>query len=76
MALLYSWATKEYLLWEMTIGQIILYHNKGCEMKYGTGETKSEGPSLLNYNTDELRKLRDESREQIKAEMKAKYGDI
>jgi hypothetical protein len=76
MGLLYAWATKEYLLWEMTIGQIILYHNKGMEIKYPDPNKKS-GPSLLNYSADELRKIRDEIMpRQTKEELQAKYGDI
>lgn len=77
MALLYPWATKEYLLWEMTIGQIILYHNGGMRMKYGDGKTSS--PGLSDKSVDELRSMRDASRKEIeaeRAEMALKYGDI
>jgi hypothetical protein len=77
MALLYPWATKEYLLWNMTIGQIIFYHNKGIEIKNGI--VSKDGPSLLNKSADELRKMRDEYKKQIEIEHKAlaeKYGDI
>jgi hypothetical protein len=66
MALLYPWATKEYLLWEMTIGQIIMYYNKGIEIKYGTEKTKSSG--LVDMSEGQLRAWRDE--------MKQKYGAI
>jgi hypothetical protein len=76
MALLYPWATKEYLLWEMTIGQIILYHNRGIEMKYGEAE-KPSGPGLVDKSESELRELRDEARRQFEHDaLAAKYGDI
>lgn len=65
MGLMYSWATKEYLLWEMTIGQIILYLNKGIKIQNGE---KEEAPGLANKSVDELRAIRDEYRR--------KYGDI
>jgi len=55
MALLYPWATKEYLLWNMTIGQIVMYHNKGMDMKNG----KSGKPNLAEKSASELRKIRD-----------------
>ena len=69
MALLYPWATKEYLLWEMTIGQIVMYHNLGIEMKHGKGDdtgTQTKKPSEMSY--DELKAVRDQLRIQ--------YGDI
>jgi hypothetical protein len=67
MGLMYSWATKEYLLWEMTIGQIILYHNKGIKVQNNEVD-KKEAPGLIDMSEDELRKLRDD--------MKKQYGDI
>jgi hypothetical protein len=66
MALMYPWATKEYLLWQMSLGQIILYYNLGSDAKYGKGE--GETPSLKNMPPDELKKLRDE--------LRAQYGEI
>jgi hypothetical protein len=65
MGLMYAWATKEYLLWEMTIGQIILYLNKGIRIQNGEGK---EEPGLANKSVEELRAIRDEYRR--------KYGDI
>ena len=60
MALLYPWATKEYLLWQMSLGQIVFYYNLGSDTKYG----KPEGtPSLKNMTPDQLVKLRTELRE-------------
>jgi hypothetical protein len=82
MGLMYAWATKEYLLWEMTIGQIIMYHNRGISIKNGTDKNTNSG---LNGKTlDELRKMRDDSRAQIelerremtRKELSNKYGDI
>ena len=55
MALLYPWATKEYLLWNMTIGQIVMYHNKAMDIKNGKG-----GNTLADKSADELRKMRDD----------------
>jgi hypothetical protein len=67
MGLMYSWATKEYLLWEMTIGQIIMYHNKGIKVRNNEYD-KKEAPGLVDMSEDDLRKLRDD--------MKKQYGDI
>jgi hypothetical protein len=76
MALMYPWATKEYLLWEMTIGQILLYHNKGMEIRSG----KDTSSGLLGKSAKELRQMRDEARRifeaEGKAQLRAKYGDI
>jgi hypothetical protein len=66
MALLYPWATKEYLLWKMSLGQIILYYNLGTESKYGKGE--GETSSLKNLSHEKLKKLKDE--------LYAQYGEI
>ena len=55
MALLFPWATKEYLLWNMTIGQIVMYHNKAMDIKNG----KDRKSSLVNKSASELRKIRD-----------------
>lgn len=67
MALMYPWATKEYLLWEMTIGQIILYHNEGLAMRGIKTENKSP-QGFADMSEDEVRKIRDD--------YKAQYGDI
>jgi hypothetical protein len=69
MALLYPWATKEYLLWEMDIGQIVMYHNLGIELKYGKGDSDPSAPkkpSEMSY--DELKSVRDQ--------LRAQYGEI
>jgi len=90
MALLYPWATKEYLLWSMSLGQIIMYYNLGMDAKYPKPE--DEKPSRLKHMTvDEIKKLRDEMRqlglsekkaeqerkaEEQKEELRKKYGAI
>jgi hypothetical protein len=62
MALLYPWATKDYLLWEMSIGQIILYHNLGIEQKYGKPDHKAK--KLSEMTPDEVKAFRDKTIEQ------------
>ena len=87
MALLYPWATKEYLLWEMSIGQIILYHNLGLEIKYPKPPTISPAGKPLvaaNKSPKELKRIRQELRDQVsqqenekqKQQWRTKYGDI
>jgi hypothetical protein len=66
MALLYPWATKDYLLWEMSLAQIILYHNIGFELKYPKPEKNQY--DARNLSPEELKKVRDELRNQ--------YGEI
>lgn len=46
MALMYPWATKEYLLWKMSLGQIIMYYNLGFDQLYG----KENGSDQKDYN--------------------------
>jgi len=86
MALLYPWATKEYLLWEMSLGQIILYHNVGLELRYGK-PGKDGKRTLRGRSYAELKAIREEARKQLrtdeqsksdakKAEYRAKYGDV
>jgi len=62
MALLYPWATKEYLLNEMSIGQIIMYYNLGMETKYPSED--SANGKLKNMSYEQLKALRDEMREE------------
>jgi hypothetical protein len=84
MGMMFAWATKEYLLWDMTLGQIVLYRNKAIQIKNGANES---APGLVNKSASELRKLREDMKEQIrlaenptsnpdKELLKAKYGDI
>jgi len=79
MALLFPWATKEYLLWNMTIGQIVMYHNKAVELRSGAA------PGLVNKSAKELRELSRkilgdvaaaEASAKRQAELEAKYGRI
>jgi len=84
MALLFPWATKEYLLWEMTLGQLVMYHNIGLEIKYP--KPVGEKPSIANMSKEEVSKLRKEAREMMgkteprtkeeDAMYRAKYGAI
>ncbi len=91
MALMYPWATKEYLLWKCSLGQIVLYHNLGVDMKAGTLGKGTNPRSTQNMSHGEVKKLRDELRAQgyadevaadkeqsnaTKAELAEKYGDI
>jgi len=76
MALIFPWATKEYLLWEMTIGQIIMYHNKAMDIKNG----KKPASVLASKSADELRSMRDQIMNDAAAAekelMRQKYGAI
>ncbi len=68
MALLYPWATKEYCLWSMSWSQLIMYHNIGCELKYGKKDESQEvtKPSEMSY--EQLSKLKESLRKQ--------YGEV
>lgn len=52
---MYPWATKEYLLWEMTIGQIALYYRIGSDIKAG----KKASSILASKSAKELKEMRD-----------------
>jgi len=67
MALLYPWATREYLLWQMSLDQLLLYHNVGIEQKYGKG-SNNEPKKAADMTYEELAAKREELRKQ--------YGDI
>ena len=87
MALMFPWATKEYLLWEMTIGQIVMYHNLGIEISNPTPPpTDGSKPSAFS-SADDVKKKREELKRQglieevavsddAKEKYRAKYGDI
>lgn len=84
MALMYPWATKEYLLWEMDLAQLILYHNKGIEVKDGK-PNEAGASSVAGYNdmdVEELRRLKNEADEIFKQDektreqLRAQYGAI
>lgn len=83
MALMYPWATKEYLLWNMSIGQIILYHNIGMEIKYGKGKSGGAALGLTGLSAEELRRMRDEimprpdpDPDATRTRLREQYGDI
>jgi len=87
-----SMGNKEYLLNEMSIGQIIMYYNLGMETKYPTPDSTESKLSNMSY--EQLKALRDEMREQglstvkeveekreqeaaeLKQKLIEKYGDI
>ena len=61
MAILYPWATKEYVLWEMSLAQIILYLNIGADIK--NPKPKGNPESLIDYgDADEVLKKKEELR--------------
>jgi hypothetical protein len=66
MALLYPWATKEYLLWNMSLGQIIMYLALGSEQKYGKPEPQA--PTYAGKSHEELAEER--------AKLRQLFGDI
>lgn len=68
MALLYPWATKEYLLWHMTIGQLVMYHNLGIELRYGKRDGNGAPRTVKDMSYEEVRARREELRRQ--------YGEI
>ena len=63
MALLYPWATKEYLLWNMSLGQIVMYYNGGMEAKYGKQDGKPKTATEMSHA--ELKRKREELRKQF-----------
>jgi len=71
MALLYPWATKEYLLWNMSLGQVILYLALGNEYKFGKQEDKPE--KLSDKSHAELVEVREQM---IRDGLMERYGDI
>ena len=86
MALLYPWATKEYLLWEMSIGQIVMYMNLGVELNSPQQDNASRR-SLANMSLAERRATMKSLREQgyikdreqsdaNKQQFADKYGDV
>ena len=64
MGIMYGWK-KEYLLQEMSFGQIVMYLNEGLRFKYPQPkQPKSDGASLVGAPADEIRARRDKLREQ------------
>ena len=72
MALLFPWATKEYLLWEMSLSQVILYHNTGVDIKYP--KPTDDKSVVKNLSKKELRKQAKESK-RIFAEAQAEEAE-
>lgn len=62
--MLYGWK-KEYLLEQMSFGQIVLYLNEGLRFKYPQPERK--GGSLVGASAAEIRHRREELRRQYGA---------
>ena len=83
---MYPWATKEYLLWHMSLGQIIMYFNLGAEAKNPTpdkGKASNMSYNQLKAIRDGLRALGlsehkaiEEKQAETKAELARKYGEI
>lgn len=59
--MMYAWATKEYILWEMNYPQVLMYLNEGLEQKYPS-ENKGNTPRAAEMSHEELKKKRDELR--------------
>ena len=82
MALLYPWATKEYILWRMSLGQLLMYLHVGMDQKYGNGNKEGEKVTLVGKSYDDLKVFKEELIQQglidkqEKEEMKRRYGDI
>jgi hypothetical protein len=72
MALLYPWASKEYCLWEMSLGQLIFYNNTGLEMKFGKDELKPR--SAAEMTAKEIHKITEEVASWNLDEVKGRYG--
>jgi hypothetical protein len=66
MGAAFAWATKEYLLWKMSLGQIVMYWNLYVDSK--TPRQEGGDPSVKNMSPEQVRKLRDE--------LRAQYGEI
>ena len=62
MGILYAWATKEYLLTQMSFGQIVMYLNEGMAFKYP--KPQQTGGSLIGAPDDVIREGRDNLRRQ------------
>ena len=77
---MYPWANKEYLLWEMSLGQIFMYLAIGFEQKY---PKKQDGkPTLQGKSYDELMAIREDMKANGLLEsdplevMRERYGAI
>ncbi len=85
MGMMYAWATKEYILWQMSLGQLFMYHNLGMEIKYPQPEGAQ--PSIKNLSPKDAAAVRDDARrifqeaqqeesDARKAEFIPKYGAV
>jgi hypothetical protein len=72
MALLYPWATKEYILWDMSLGQVMMYLAIGNEQKYGK-QKEAPAEKLSDKSYDELVEIREQM---IRDGLIERYGDI
>lgn len=57
---MYPWATKEYLLWEMSLGQIFMYLAIGLEQKYPKPAGHEEKSTLKGKSYEELAAIRED----------------
>ena len=77
---MYPWANKEYLLWEMSLGQIFMYLAIGFEQKYP--KPQGEKPTLQGKSYDELMAIREDMKANGLLEsdplevMRERYGAI
>lgn len=69
---MYPWATKEYLLWKMSLAQIVLYHNIGIEFKYPKPPPETKDAPSLRLLDRETRKEKIEEARRIWRETKAR----
>ncbi len=66
---MFPWATREYCLWSMTWGQLILYYNRGMDIKYPKGE---DDPGAVLPAS----KMTHEQLSTVLAEHTKNYGDV
>ena len=77
---MYPWANKEYLLWEMSLGQIFMYLAIGFEQKYP--KKQDEKQTLQGKSYDELMAIREDMKANGLLEsdplevMRERYGAI
>jgi hypothetical protein len=70
MGSMYSWATKEYLLWEMSLDQFMLYLVEGIELKYPTENNNPDEGEIDISKMDANQIL------QLKQDLRNKYGAV
>lgn len=79
---MYPWATKEYLLWEMSLGQIFMYLSIGFDQKYPKSNGIEEKPTLKGKSHEELVRIREDMKASGLIEsdplevMRERYGAI